>query len=198
MLRTDEMLADMKTFCQTCQNWQITILNLPTAYWHQLMAEWKSVEAYFPESLRLVIIGGEKVLSEPVKRWQEYVKRSGKSDRLQLINSYGPTETTVSATLYRIPTDADTITSEVPIGRPFGHLQTYILDPYGQPVPIGVPGELHIGGSSLARGYLNRPELTKEKFIPNPTPLDKGLNPPAESGGIVFTKRGIWFVIYQP
>ena len=190
VLRTDEMLADMKTFCQTCQNWQITILNLPTAYWHQLMAEWESVEAYFPESVRLVIIGGEKVLSEPVKRWQEYVKRSGKSDRLQLINSYGPTETTVSATLYRIPTDADTITSEVPIGRPFGHLQTYILDPYGQPVPIGVPGELHIGGSSLARGYLNRPELTKEKFIPNPTPLDKGLNPPAFSRGDRLYKTG--------
>ena len=167
VLRTDEMLTDMKTFCQTCQKWQITILNLPTAYWHQLMAEWESIEAYFPESVRLVIIGGEKVLSEPVKCWQEYVKRAGKSDRLQLINSYGPTETTVSATLYRIPTDTDTITSEVPIGRPFGHLQTYILDRYGQPVPVGVPGELHIGGSSLARGYLNRPELTKEKFIPN-------------------------------
>ena len=168
VLRTDEMLADMKTFCQTCQKWQITILNLPTAYWHQLMAEWESIEAYFPESVRLVIIGGEKVLSEPVKRWQEYVKRSGKSDRQELINSYGPTETTVSATLYRIPKDTDTIPNEVPIGRPFDHLQTYILDRYGQPVPIGVPGELHIGGSSLARGYLNRPELTKEKFIPNP------------------------------
>ena len=168
VLRTDEMLADMKTFCQTCQNWQLTILNLPTAYWHQLIAELANIEAYFPESVRLVIIGGEKVLSEPVKHWQEYVKRSGKSDRLQLINSYGPTETTVSATLYRIPTDTDTITSEVPIGRPFDHLQTYILDRYGQPVPIGVPGELHIGGASLARGYLNRPELTKEKFIPNP------------------------------
>ena len=166
VLRTDEMLADMKTFCQTCQKWQLTILNLPTAYWHQLMAE-LAIEAYFPESVRLVIIGGEKVLSEPVKHWQEYVNRSGKSDRLQLINSYGPTETTVSATLYRIPTDADTIKNEVPIGRPFGHLQTHILDRYGQPVPIGVPGELHIGGSSLARGYLNRPELTKEKFIPN-------------------------------
>ena len=167
VLRTDEMLADMKTFCQTCQNWQLTILNLPTAYWHQLMAEWESIEAYFPESVRLTIVGGEKVLSEPVKHWQEYVKRSGKSDRLQLINSYGPTETTVSATLYRIPTDAETITREVPIGRPFNHLQTYILDRYNQLVPIGVPGELHIGGSSLARGYLNRPELTKEKFIPN-------------------------------
>ena len=168
VLRTDEMLADMKTFCQTCQQLQLTILNLPTAYWHQIIAELANIKAYFPESVRLVIIGGEKVLSEPVKYWQEYVNRSGKSDRLELINSYGPTETTVSATLYRIPKDTDTIPNEVPIGRPFDHLQTYILDRYGQPVPIGVPGELHIGGSSLARGYLNRPELTKEKFIPNP------------------------------
>lgn len=167
VLRTNEMLSDTKTFFIACQDLQLTILNLPTAYWHRLVGDLTNSEVDVPESVRLVIIGGEKVLPEPVKSWQEYVVRTGKSDRLQLINSYGPTETTVSATLYRIPASTDSIVGEVPIGRPFAHLETYILDRYCQPVPIGVPGELYIGGDSLARGYLNRPKLTAEKFIPN-------------------------------
>ena len=164
VLRTDEMLGDLKTFCQACQDLQITVLNLPTAYWHGLVNELASGEVDLPESVRLVIIGGEKVLPEFVKTWQQYLISSQKSDRLQLINSYGPTETTVSATLYRIYARTS-MAGEVPIGRPFPHLQTYILDSYHQPVPIGIPGELYIGGDALAKGYLNRPELTAEKFI---------------------------------
>jgi amino acid adenylation domain-containing protein len=168
VLRTDEMLADLPTFFQACQDWQLTVLDLPTAYWHQLAAQLANTNVALPESLRLTIIGGERVLPEPVRIWQEYVLKSGKSDYLELINAYGPTETTVSATLYRIPSHQAAINREIPIGRPLAHLQTYILDSHLQPVPIGVPGELHLGGESLARGYLNRRELTAEKFIPNP------------------------------
>ncbi len=167
VLRTDEMLTNIQTFFQACQRLQLTVLNLPTAYWHQLVGELRDTQVNFPESVRLVIIGGEKVLPEPVKSWQEYVVRTGKSDRLQLINSYGPTETTVTATTYPIPANTSSIEGEVPIGRPLSHLQAYILDPYQQPVPIGVPGELYIGGDGLARGYLNRSQLTAEKFISN-------------------------------
>ena len=167
VLRTDKMLSDLRTFFQACEDLRLSVLDLPTAYWHQLAAELASTNESFPESLRLVIIGGEKVLLEPVRDWQQYVTKSGKGDRLQLINTYGPTETTVVATLYRIPNTFSNI-SEVPIGRPLAHLQTYILDSQLQPVPIGVTGELHIGGDSLAIGYLNRPELTDEKFIPSP------------------------------
>ena len=167
VLRTDEMLTNIQTFFQACQRLQLTVLNLPTAYWHQLVGELRDTQVNFPESVRLVIIGGEKVLPEPVKSWQEYIARTGKSDRLQLINSYGPTETTVTATTYQIPASTSSIEGEVPIGRPLSHLQAYILDPYQQPVPIGVPGELYIGGDGLARGYLNRPQLTAEKFISN-------------------------------
>lgn len=166
VVRTNETIADLGTFCRACQDLQLTVLNLPTAYWHRLAHELASGEVDLPDCVRLVIIGGEKVLPEFVKSWQEYLKQSKKCDCLQLINSYGPTETTVSATMYRISANTS-IVGEVPIGRPFPHLQTYILDRYHQPVPIGVPGELFIGGDGLARGYLNRPELTAEKFISN-------------------------------
>ncbi|MFH0341841.1 MAG: amino acid adenylation domain-containing protein, partial [Chromatiales bacterium] len=85
----------------------------------------------------------------------------------RLINGYGPTENTTFTCCYSISQDAK-ITWSVPIGRPIANTQIYILDPHLNPVPIGVPGELCIGGAGLARGYLNRPELTAEKFIANP------------------------------
>ncbi|MEM6401890.1 MAG: amino acid adenylation domain-containing protein, partial [Cyanobacteria bacterium P01_D01_bin.116] len=166
ILRSNEMLADLQKFFQTCADLQLTVLDLPTAYWHQLVADLASSDVALPESLRLVIIGGEKVLPEPVRCWQEYVVKSGKSNNLQLINTYGPTETTVSSMLYKI--GSSNSCEDVPIGRPLAHSQAYILDKNLQQVPIGVPGELYIGGNTLARGYLNRPELTNEKFIQNP------------------------------
>jgi amino acid adenylation domain-containing protein len=175
ILRTNEMIANLETFFSACVDLQLTVLNLPTAYWHQLVADMANADVALPGFLRLVIVGGEKLLSASVRYWQQYVDKLGKSDelrptfgdRLQLINAYGPTETTVSATLYRIPIHISTA-DEVPIGSPLAGVKAYILDANQQPVPIGVPGELYIGGDGLARGYLNRPELTQEKFIPNP------------------------------
>jgi len=163
VLRTDRMLSSVSTFMQTCREWGITVLDLPTAYWQQMMAELEySVSGMLPSDLRLVIIGRERVLPVSVKNWQKLV-----GEYPQLVNSYGPTEATVVATLQKMTTSV-TIQREVPIGRPLANVQTYILDRHLQPVPIGVPGELHIGGAGLARGYLNRPELTEQKFIPNP------------------------------
>ncbi|HEY6284501.1 MAG TPA: AMP-binding protein, partial [Ktedonobacteraceae bacterium] len=86
----------------------------------------------------------------------------------ELINGYGPTEGTTFTCCYSIPDELSENVRSIPIGQPIGNTQTYILDKYLKPVPIGVPGELHIGGAGLARGYLNRPELTHEKFIPHP------------------------------
>jgi thioesterase domain-containing protein len=86
--------------------------------------------------------------------------------RAKLHNLYGPTEAAVDVTYWEC--ERDRKQTVVPIGRPIANTQIYILDSNLQPTPIGVPGELHIGGIGLARGYLNRPELTKEKFIPDP------------------------------
>ncbi len=87
----------------------------------------------------------------------------------QIINHYGPTETTVGVTTFTVSKEATSQEYEtVPIGRPLANTQIYLLDSLGQLVPMGVPGELHIGGASLARGYLNRPDLNAEKFINHP------------------------------
>jgi amino acid adenylation domain-containing protein len=168
VLRTDEMLAGVRTFFQACDDLAISVLNLPTAYWHQLTTELVERDVSLPKALRLTIVGGEKILPAAVNDWLEYLAQQGKSDRLQILNTYGPTETTVTATIYPIPALSNTPLGEIPIGRPLERVRAYILDRHQQLVPIGVPGELHIGGDCLALGYLNQPELTIEKFIPDP------------------------------
>ena len=90
----------------------------------------------------------------------------------QLINMYGITETTVHVTYYPITLDDVRQASRSNIGKRIPDLEVYILDAYQQPVPIGVNGELYIGGAGLARGYLNRPELTAERFISHPFSSD--------------------------
>src|SRR5216684_6787617 len=77
---------------------------------------------------------------------------------------YRPKETTVWSTVYQI----GSVDGPVPLGHPVANTEVYVLDEHLQPVPVGVTGELHIGGAGLARGYLNRPDLTADKFIPNP------------------------------
>jgi amino acid adenylation domain-containing protein len=107
------------------------------------------------------IIGGEALSGKSVSFWRESAPLT------KLINEYGPTETVVGCCVYEV--DAQTqLSGGIPIGRAIANTQLYILDPYLQPVPIGVLGELYIGGAGVARGYLNRPDLTSEKFIPNP------------------------------
>jgi amino acid adenylation domain-containing protein len=110
-----------------------------------------------------LILGGESA------NWNLIKTLRNLAPSCSVFNHYGPTETTVGVLTYqvefdKIGCDFDT----VPLGLPIANTQIYILDSYLQPVPIGVPGELYIGGDNLARGYLNRPELTAEKFIPNP------------------------------
>ncbi|MDK2407978.1 amino acid adenylation domain-containing protein [Aphanizomenon sp. PH219] len=161
VLRTEEMLHSSDEFWRYCQKWQLTVLDLPTAYWHQLVGELNPEDARIPEGLRTVIIGGEEVQLEKVQHWHNCITHL--SPAPQLFNSYGPTEATVVTTLELL-----TPVAPVSIGRPISNAQVYILDQYLQPVPIGVPGEMHIGGAGLARGYWQRPELTNAKFIPNP------------------------------
>ena len=142
----------------------LSVLNLPTPYWHTLVAEMEHAEFIWPSSTRLVIVGSEKALPERLIAWQRLV-----GERACWLNAYGPSETTITATLYEPGLiEPRPGSAAVPIGRPIQNVQTYLLDPHMQPVPIGVPGEVYIGGPGLARGYLGRPDLTAERFVPNP------------------------------
>ncbi len=107
---------------------------------------------------KMVLSGGESCSPEIAEKWS--VQRT-------FINAYGPTETTVAPTYYVVDKGLKG-KSSIPIGKPISNTQIYILDPLMQPVPIGIRGELYIGGIGIARGYLNRPELTEEKFVHNP------------------------------
>jgi amino acid adenylation domain-containing protein len=106
-------------------------------------------------ALQMVLVGGEAPSGELIAQWSK--------GRL-FINAYGPTETTVNASMVECGNSGQAL----PTVRPAANKQLYILDQHLQPVPLGVPGELHIAGVGLARGYLNRPEKTAETFIPNP------------------------------
>jgi acyl-CoA synthetase (AMP-forming)/AMP-acid ligase II/acyl carrier protein len=136
---------------------------LPTAFWHEIAARLGGEISTLPPSLGLVIIGGERVQPERLARWSTHVGR-----RPRLLNTYGLTEAAVLSTMYDLtglkPPRPEEV-KDVPIGRPVDGVETYILDQHLQPVPIGVPGELCIGGLHLARGYLNSPTMTAERFV---------------------------------
>ncbi|NEO72881.1 amino acid adenylation domain-containing protein, partial [Moorena sp. SIO3H5] len=150
---------------------QVTTLWL-TAGLFQLMVE-EQLENL--KSLKQLLAGGD-VLS--VTHVQKVVE---KLPGCQLINGYGPTENTTFTCCFPVKADSN-LEKSVPIGKPISNTQVYILDSNLQPVPIGVPGELHIGGDGLAIGYHHRPELTADKFIPNPFE-DSKLNPPLTPEG---------------
>ena len=150
----------------------LTVLNLPTAYWQELAREWAGVTELVPNIRpRLFIVGGDTMLPNVLKLWQRTPVSS-----IRLLNAYGPTETTITATAFEVAPrpNENTTYQRVPIGRPFANRAIYILDRQDNPVPIGVPGHLHIGGEGLARGYLNQPELTAERFILDPFRTEPG------------------------
>ncbi|MET0395230.1 MAG: non-ribosomal peptide synthase/polyketide synthase, partial [Longimicrobiaceae bacterium] len=167
VLRDEESLAGVPAFLAWCAARGITVLDLPTAFWHELAAELERGGAALPESVRLVIIGGERALPERMAAWHAAVGGAAR-----LVNTYGPTEATVVATLADLaPEDGaeeGAALAAVSIGRPVANARAYLLDAIGRPVPPGARGELYLGGAGVARGYLGRPALTAEKFVPDP------------------------------
>ncbi|MFJ7159482.1 amino acid adenylation domain-containing protein [Streptomyces sp. NPDC101118] len=143
VLRDDEML-DVPGLLDGCARHGITVLDLPTAYWHELAHAVSAGVAGLPAALRTVVIGGEAALPERVAQW------SRAAGAVRLLNTYGPTEATVVATV----ADLSGYTGgPVPIGRPLPGVRAAVVD-----------GELWLLGGGLARGYLGRPELTERRF----------------------------------
>ncbi len=137
---------------------------------------------------KYLLVGGERCNAEVVR---QVLRRGGPEN---LLNVYGPTETTTFATAQPVVTVADGASS-VPIGRPISNTTTYILDPHGEPVPVGVVGELYIGGDGVARGYLNRPELTAERFHAGSVPRrTSGADVPHGGFGALASGRPIEFL----
>jgi amino acid adenylation domain-containing protein len=163
VLRTNEMINSPRDFLRHCDELKLTVLDLPTAYWHELTDALAGGELQLPSCLRLVIIGGEKASIDRLGKWQQVV-----GNKVRLLNSYGPTETTIAVTVSELTIDNPPLAGSVSIGRPFANTSVYVLDHLLQPVPIGVPGELYIGGPGVARGYVNHPQLTAERFIRSP------------------------------
>ncbi|HEY6351953.1 MAG TPA: amino acid adenylation domain-containing protein [Candidatus Angelobacter sp.] len=153
-----------EAFYQLLQENKVTVLNQTPSAFRQL----SDVEATKPPgaeelSLRCVVFGGEALEMSSLRPW---LARHG-AHRPQLINMYGITETTVHATYQQLDREAIHRDASV-VGDRIPDLQIYILDDYMQPVPVGVKGEIFIGGAGLARGYMNRPDLTAQRFVPNP------------------------------
>ncbi|MEW6733020.1 MAG: amino acid adenylation domain-containing protein, partial [Acidobacteriota bacterium] len=163
VLRDGEETLEIAQFLSRIEERAVTVLNLPSSYWHELVEELVRRKRQLPASVRLVIAGGEKVHSSRLRQWQEVV-----GERVRWCNAYGPSETTITATIYEGSEYRGGGLGSVPIGRAIANVGIYILDERQQLLPIGVIGEIYIGGAGLARGYLNRADLTAEKFLPNP------------------------------
>ncbi|WP_036254806.1 non-ribosomal peptide synthetase, partial [Methylobacter sp. BBA5.1] len=150
-------VLEPETFAHSLTEQGATTLFLTTALFNQYAVILPTALA----RLKHLLFGGERASPAIAKQFLD------SQPQCRLLNVYGPTETTTFATSYSVEAIAEQAES-IPIGRPITNTQIYILDPQRQPVPIGVAGEIYIGGPGVAQGYLNRPELTAERFIADP------------------------------
>lgn len=165
VLKTESFSLQAQEFLPWIQEQQVTVLDLPTAYWHELIHQMEMTPgATLPEKLRLVILGGEKASTKTYRAWQKMA-----ADRVRLINTYGPTEASVIVSAFEPARSPEVSLGDcLPIGRPVANAELYVLDQDLKPVTFGESGELHIGGIPLAGGYLNQASLTAQKFIADP------------------------------
>jgi amino acid adenylation domain-containing protein/FkbH-like protein len=152
-----EIVLDSRRLAQLLMERGTTILFLTVGLFNQCADD---LACAF-ERLRYLLVGGDVLDPRVIERVLE------RSPPQRLLNAYGPTESTTFATTYRIERVSESARS-IPIGSPIANTQIYVLDEHCEPVPIGVTGEIYIGGAGVAQGYLNRPELTAERFVNHP------------------------------
>ncbi|MEV4893155.1 thioester reductase domain-containing protein [Nonomuraea sp. NPDC055795] len=147
-----------------CERLGITMVDTASALWQQWVEDLTGHGPVNNGPLTTMMVGGESV---PLDRLRAWATLTG--GRVAFYNHYGPTEATVCATVYRT-VDGGELTgrTHLPIGTALPHVRAYVLDRHGRPTPVGVPGELHLGGECVARGYLGRPEQTAARFQPDP------------------------------
>src|SRR5215213_6580857 len=170
VLRGDEVWST-RDFLKCLHEERLTVVNFPPAFWQQITQDLLADDELTDRcDLRLVIVGGDLLSAETARRWM-----NTSLGQARLLNAYGPTEATITATTFEITEQAIAEGNEVlPIGRAVGSRVLYVLNQEGDPVPLGVFGELHIGGPLLARGYLNHAVLTAAAFVPDPFSGENG------------------------
>ncbi|MDT9685984.1 amino acid adenylation domain-containing protein [Streptomyces sp. TRM76323] len=157
VIRPDEVWT-VEELAERVRAERVTVMEVTPSYWEEIAARLDAV-ADDLKGLRLVVTGGETLPSAPLARWFAHLPH------VPIQNTYGPTESVISATS-RLVTGP--VEGRVPIGTAWGARRTYVVDQRGELAPVGVPGELLVGGPELARGYLGQPALTAERFVPDP------------------------------
>lgn len=156
---------DMRLFHQEIVDNRYTILNIPVPLWYQWLEYLQLHKLAVPDSLRLVIVGSDKILTKKFREWQQ-VEGASKVD---WVAAYGTTETTITSSFY-LNAWRDNLDDEptIPIGKPITNTTMYILDAAGEPVKGSEVGELYIGGAGVARGYYKLEDKTEASFVPDP------------------------------
>jgi len=159
ILRSDAIVEPFDMLLKNLEQEKIEICNLPTSYWNNFLMFLMAKNLQLPKTLKLIIVGGEKINQEAVKNWQNYI-----GGKVKLLNTYGSTETTSISAAFDL-SNWNGNTFVVPIGQPLNGTEFYILDKYLRPVPTGVSGQLYIGGRGVAVGYINNQLLNNQKFL---------------------------------
>ncbi|MEV4165074.1 amino acid adenylation domain-containing protein [Nonomuraea dietziae] len=147
-----------------CREHGVTAVDTAASLWRRWVGDLAATDVPGDWPVRIMMIGGEEARAEDVRAWQRIT-----AGRCDLYNHYGPTEATVCATVHRLRGGDDLAALwRVPIGTPLPHVTARVLDRHGGLAPVGVVGELHLGGDCLARGYLGRQDLTADRFVPDP------------------------------
>lgn len=164
VIRTAGPIESVQAFFDECRERRLTILSITSALWHELSMRLADGSVRMPPLIRLVILGADVARPDVLSAWQ-----GATNGRVRLINTYGLTETTIVATVWEAgqqPLSGDW--RALPIGSPLRNVSAYVLDARNELVPVGVAGEICVGGLAVAREYLGDDELTRARFVPDP------------------------------
>ena len=168
VVASTDYIRDPRALFDLIRRHHVSIIDIVPSYWRSCIQELQCMEpasraALLDNKLRLILSASESLLSDVPEEWL-----SGFRHDARLVNMFGQTETTGIVTVYPIPASSAENMKVVPIGRPIANTRLYLLDPSRRPVPVGVRGDVYIGGAGVGRGYLSQPELTAERFVPDP------------------------------
>jgi myxalamid-type nonribosomal peptide synthetase MxaA len=164
VIRSGGPLESVQAFCEECVERRLTVLSITSGLWHELTLRLADGSVHLPPLIRMVILGADVARPDVLPAWQRATR-----GRVRLVNSYGLTETTIVATVWEA--GEQPLSGEwraLPIGRPLRNVSAYVLDSNNELVPVGVAGEICVGGLAVGRGYLGDDELTRARFVPDP------------------------------